>query len=90
MRIFSLVAAIVVYLNLYAAGLDVLQDLFDPVSVDHAQTFLADPEFYPAAFTLHPEAAAVQIGQETPLGLVMRMGYVIPDQGSFTGDLTDL
>jgi hypothetical protein len=77
-------------LNPLTAGAYVRQHLFDPETIYHAQAFAADPQLDPALLTFQPEPAPVQIRHKPPLGLVIRMGNIVPDQRSFTGNLADL
>ena len=78
------------FLNPDTAVTDIRQHLFDTNPVDDAQALATDPQPDPALFTFQPEPATVQIGHEAPLGLVIGMGNVVPDQWPLAGDLTDL
>ena len=77
------------FLYFYATRPDIGQHLVDAQLVDDAQPFAADPKLYPAVFTLYPEPALVQVGQEAPFALVVGVGNVVPRHGLLSGYLAD-
>src|SRR3954451_673214 len=61
----------------------------DAVLVDGAQSVVGKPQAHPAVLALDPETAALQVGHEAPLGLVVRVRNVIAHHRGFSGDLAD-
>ena len=74
----------------FATGADVRQHLLDTKPVNNAQPFAADAQSDPALLVFQPEPSPMQIGHKAPLGLVIGMRHVVPDQWPLAGDLTDL
>jgi hypothetical protein len=66
-------------LDLLASGTQVSQNGIDAILVDRAQCGVSDTQADPAVLALYPEFAILQIRQETTLGLVISVGYVIPN-----------
>ena len=57
--------------------------------VDEPKGGIAHAQADPAVLALDPEAAALQVRQETALRLVVRVRDVVADHRRLTGDLTD-
>jgi len=76
-------------LYLYAAAADVREHIIDTLLVDDPQTIIADTQTHPAVFTLDPEPAILQIGQETTFGFIVRMGNLVADHRLLPGYLTN-
>src|SRR6185503_2505960 len=71
-----------------ALGAHAGQNGVDAVLVDRAQCVGGEAQAHPAVFALHPEPAALQVGQEPALGLVVGMRHVVANHGTLAGDLT--
>jgi hypothetical protein len=45
-------------------------------------------QFHPAVFAFHPESVRVQVGQETPPGLVVGVRNIVSRDGPLSRNLT--
>src|SRR5205085_12465234 len=61
----------------------------DALLVDRAEPRVREAEAHPAVLAFDPEAPALQVGQEPPTRLVVRVGDVMARHGGLSGDLTD-
>src|SRR5881394_2139833 len=75
--------------DLLAAGAELGEHGLDAVLVDGAQRVRRHLEPHPALLRRHPEAALVQVGAPTALGLVVRVGHVVAGHHAFSGHLAD-
>src|SRR5690606_8067187 len=73
----------------FAARAQVGQHDVDAFLVDEAQRRVAHAQPDPPVLALDPEAAALQVRQETTLRLVVRVRDVVADHRRLTGNLTD-
>src|SRR5687768_5041850 len=73
--------------DLGPAGAQLGQDHVDALLVDGTQRRLAHPQAHPTVLVLHPETAALQIGQKPALGPVVRVGNVVPRHRPLAGYL---
>jgi hypothetical protein len=76
-------------LDLLAASTHLKQDGVDAVLVDGTQTGIGQAQSHPTVFRLYPQAAALQIRQETALGFIVCVGNVVAHHGLFPSYLTD-
>jgi hypothetical protein len=76
-------------LNLFAIGADINEHRIDTTLIDNTHTLAGDPQRNETLFSLDPKTVVVQIRQETALGAVLRVGYVVTDNWTLAGDLTD-
>jgi len=76
-------------LDLLAAGTHFEQDGVDAVFVDGAQCSIGQAQRHPTILRFNPQAAALQIRQETTLGFIVRVGDVVAHHGLFPSYLTD-
>ena len=67
------------------AGSHVGQHGVDAIFIDQAQSRAGNTQAHPAVLTFHPEAAVLQIGQETALGFVVGIGNMgmVPSNTSY-------
>ena len=75
---------------LLATGADVSQHLIDAQLVDDPHTLGRYTQFHKALFVLNPETVMVQVGFKTALGFVVRVRYVVADDRTLAGNLTNL
>src|SRR5690606_32360490 len=75
--------------DLFAALAQVGQDGVDAVLVDRAQALGGNAQLHPAVLGGNPEAALMEIGQETAAGLVHRVRDVVAGRRTLAGDLAD-
>src|SRR5262245_4998998 len=73
----------------HALRAQLADDRLDAPLLDSAQAVAGDAQADPALLALEPETLRVQVRQETPALLVVRVGDVVAGQGSLAGDLTD-
>src|SRR3546814_15474255 len=74
--------------DLFAAGAQVGQDDVDAVLVDGAHGGCGNAQFHPTVLTGDPEAALVQVGEETAAGFVVGVRDVVAAHHALAGDLT--
>src|SRR3546814_16137262 len=75
--------------DLFAAGAQVGQDDVDAVLVDGAHGGCGNAQFHPPVLTGDPDAALVQVGEETAAGLVVVVRDVVAAHHALAGDLTN-
>src|SRR3546814_3421869 len=83
----SRLVAMVCSSDLFAAGAQVGQDDVDAVLVDGAHGGCGNAQFHPTVFTGDPEAALVQVGEETAAGFVVGVRDVVAAHPALDGDL---
>src|SRR5690606_1376169 len=74
--------------DLFAAGAEVGQNDVDAVLVDGAHGGCGNAQFHPTVLTGDPEAALVQVGEETTTGFVVGVRDVVAAHHALAGDLT--
>jgi hypothetical protein len=65
------------------------EDYVEALLVDKAQPRVGQAHLDPAVLALDPELAVLQVGEVAALGLVVRVGNVVPDDGGFARDLAN-
>jgi hypothetical protein len=73
----------------FAAGPKVSKHCLNPVLCDGSYGSIRNTQPYPATFALDPKTTVVKIGKKPTLGLVICVGYIVPDHWFFTGNLAD-
>src|SRR3546814_14100727 len=74
--------------DLFAAGAQVGQDDVDAVPVDGAHGGCGNAQFHSTVFTGDPEAALVQVGEETAAGFVVGVRCGVAANHALAGALT--
>ena len=76
-------------LDVLTLGAQVGKDLLNALLVDDPQTLARNAQPHEALLVLEPETLPVQIRQETALRLVVRVGNVVTNLWSLSGNLTN-
>src|SRR5215831_10983297 len=76
------------YSDVNAARADLGEHDVDSLLVDRAQRRIGEAQAHPAVLAFDPEPAPLQVGQEAPLRLVVRVRNVVSDLGGLAGHLT--
>jgi hypothetical protein len=76
--------------NSFATGSKVLNDRLESVLVDYSHPFGRNTQLDEAIFAFQPEFVVVNVRQEAPPRLVVRVGHIVPGHGPFAGHLTYL
>src|SRR5204862_2183771 len=75
--------------DLLAAGAHLDEHHVEALLVDQAQAGVGQAHLHPAVLALDPELAVLEVGQETPLGLVVGVGHVVSAAGGLPRDLAN-
>src|SRR5690606_18549724 len=75
--------------DLFAAGTQLGQNGVDAVLVDGAQGSSGNTQLHPTVLGGHPEAALVQVGEETAAGLVVCVRDVVAGLHALAGNLAN-
>src|SRR5690606_15243790 len=75
--------------DLLAAGTQVGQNGIDALLVDGAQGSGGNTQLHPTVLRSHPEAALVQVGEETAAGLVVGVRDVVAGLHALAGNLAN-
>jgi hypothetical protein len=70
-------------------GTHVSEHGINAIFVDQAQSGAGNAQAHPTVFAFHPEAAVLQVGHEAALGLIVGVGNVVTNHGTFAGDFTE-
>jgi hypothetical protein len=77
-------------LNLLTLSAEIANNGLYAQLVNDAHAFAGHAHTYKTLLTFHPEAMVVQIRLETTLGLDVRVGNIVTDNGTLPGNLANL
>ena len=77
-------------LYLFAPGAQAGQHRIDTLLVNDAHPLVGNSQLHPAVFAFYPESMRMQVGQETPPGLIVGVRNIVSRNGPFPRDLAYL